>query len=417
MKTNYSVSVFMRYDKISKKKQDAPVVVQIYRDGERTQKTVFRIKPEYWDEEKQQVRKSHSNSTEKNFQIKKAITDCEELAFNTVRTNAEFGINQIRNNIHEKTSSDFFEFVDFQLEQLQEDGNLSLYYKDRAIMKKLEVYLGKRKLPINKFTSGLIIKYEKYLSTDKGNCHNTIITNMKRLAKYLKLAYRKHKLNMSLFPFLEYEMKADETKRCKLTSAELSRIIDLKSKYTPGNKLYDARQIFIFESLTGIRIGDILKLKWRNYNRRRLDFVTTKTNTPQNLKLGDSAMDIIRIRINSNKKKNKGKLNPNDYIFNILNVDVDKASEKDIVDAVKSATALINKRLKEIAVDAQIKKNLSTHVGRHSFATLLISSGVDIYTVSKLLGHTNVKTTQIYADVEQTIQDNAMDNFNKYITK
>lgn len=183
------------------------------------------------------------------------------------------------------------------------------------------------------------------------------------------------------------------------------------------DKRYDVRQIFLFESLTGIRIGDILKLKWRIYRRRRLDFVTTKTDTPINLKLGDSVMEIIRVRIRRNKNKNNGELNPNDYIFNILNVDIDKASEKSIVDSVKAATALINKYLKLIAVDAKIKKNLSTHVGRHSFATLLISSGVDIYTVSKLLGHTNVKTTQIYADVEQVIQDQAMDVFDKYITQ
>lgn len=187
--------------------------------------------------------------------------------------------------------------------------------------------------------------------------------------------------------------------------------------YMEDDKRYEVRQIFLFESLTGIRIGDILKLKWRNYRRRRLDFVTTKTDTPINLKLGDSVMEIIRVRIRRNKNKNNGELNPNDYIFNILNVDIDKASEKSIVDSVKAATALINKYLKLIAVDAKIKKNLSTHVGRQSFATLLISSGVDIYTVSKLLGHTNVKTTQIYADVEQVIQDQAMDVFDKYITQ
>lgn len=415
MKSNYSVSVFMRRDRFSEKKNDAPIVVQVYRDGERTQKTVFRIKLEYWDEEKQQVRKSHPNSTEKNLQIKKAITDCEELAFNTVRANAEFGVNQIRNNIHEKTFSDFFELVDFQLEKLEKNGSISLYYKDKAIMKKFEVFLKGRKLPINKFTSGLIIKYEKYLSTEKGNCHNTIITNMKRLAKYLRAAYKKHKLNMNLFPFADYEMIPDKTKRCKLTTIELSRIMNLS--YEEDDKRYDAREIFLFESLTGIRIGDILKLKWRNYRRHRLDFVTTKTNTSINLKLGDSVMEIIRIRIKRNKNKNNGELNPNDYIFNILNIDIDKASEKSIVDSVKAATALINKYLKLIAVDAKIKKNLSTHVARHSFATLLISSGVDVYTVSKLLGHTNVKTTQIYADVEQIIQDEAMDIFNNYITQ
>lgn len=216
MKSNYSVSVFMRCDKFSEKKNDAPIVLQVYRDGEKTQKTIFRIKPEYWDEEKQQVRKSHPNSTEKNLQIKKAITDCEEMAFNTVRTNAEFGVNQIRNSIHEKASSDFFKFVDFQLDKLEENGSISLYYKDKAIMKKFEVFLKGRKLPINKFTSGLIEKYRIYLSTEKGNCHNTIITNMKRLAKYLRAAYKKHKLNMSLFPFNDYELISEKLKDVNL---------------------------------------------------------------------------------------------------------------------------------------------------------------------------------------------------------
>lgn len=240
-------------------------------------------------------------------------------------------------------------------------------------MKKFEVFLKVRKLPVNKFTSGLVLKYEKYLSTEKGNCHNTIITNMKRLAKYLRATYKKHKLNMSLFPFQDYKMIPDKTKRCKLTSYELSRIMDLR--YSIEDKRYDARQIFLIESLTGIRIGDILRLKWRNFRRNRFNFVTTKTNTTINLRLGDSAMEIIQIRIKRNKRKNNGELNPNDYIFNILGVDIDKATEKSIVDAVKAATALINKNLKLIAVDAKIKKNLSTHVGRHKeiFYLLLIS--------------------------------------------
>ncbi|MDR2953821.1 MAG: site-specific integrase [Prevotella sp.] len=405
----------MRYEKISKKKQDAPVVVQIYRDGEKTQKTIFRIKPEYWDEEKQQVRKSHPNSTEKNLQIKKAIIDCEELAFNTVRVNAESGVNQIRNNIHQKASSDFFEFVDFQLEELENKGSISLYFKDKAIMKKFEIFLGKRKLPINKFNSGLINRYEKYLLTEIGNCRNTVTSNMKRLSKYLRLIYKKYRLDITQFPFQDYKMITEKTERCYLSLKELSQIIELE--YTPNNERYDAREIFLFESLTGTRIGDILKLKWRNYNRRRLSYIMDKTDLPMNIKLGGLALDIVNRRLRKNRKKNKGKVNSNDYIFNVLPVDIDIASNKEIHRVVKLVTAKINSDLKDIATEANINKNISTHVGRHSFATQLISAGVDIYTVSKLLGHTDVKTTMIYAKVEQTRIDNAMDNFNKYITK
>ncbi|WP_304487068.1 tyrosine-type recombinase/integrase [Dysgonomonas sp. ZJ709] len=143
--------------------------------------------------------------------------------------------------------------------------------------------------------------------------------------------------------------------------------------------------------------------------------MTRKCGIEMNLKLGGIAMEIIEKRRRRNRNKNNGEINLNDYIFNILDVDLDKATKRQIHNAISSATAIINKRLKEIAIKAQIKKNLSTHVSRHSFATLLISSGEDIYTVSKLLGHTNVKTTQIYAKVEQAKMDEARDNFNKYM--
>ncbi|WP_165043601.1 site-specific integrase [Dysgonomonas sp. ZJ709] len=261
MKTNYSVTVFMRLDKISKKKKDAPVVIQIYRDGQKTQKRVFRIKPEYWDEENCVVKKSHPNSMEKNYQLKQAVAECEELTFSIIKANNEFGINQIRNNIHQRTSLDFFEYANSYLEKLEKDGNISLYKKDKAIMNKFKIFFEKDCLPINKFSSGLIVKYEQYLLTEKGNCRNTVTTNMKRLSKYVRDIYKNYKLDMSQFPFNDYEMTTEKTQRCPLTAKEISRIANLK--LTPINKLCDAREIFLMESYTGIRIGDILTLKWK----------------------------------------------------------------------------------------------------------------------------------------------------------
>ena len=76
-----------------------------------------------------------------------------------------------------------------------------------------------------------------------------------------------------------------------------------------------------------------------------------------------------------------------------------KGSDKDLVFGKLPDNSYIDKLLKIWAKDAGITKNLTFHVGRHTFATLSITYGAELYTVSKLLGHADIKTTQIYADV------------------
>ena len=75
----------------------------------------------------------------------------------------------------------------------------------------------------------------------------------------------------------------------------------------------------------------------------------------------------------------------------------------------KNATYISNK-LRAWATEAKVNKNLHFHVSRHSFATLALSSGADLYTVSKLLGHRNVTTTQVYATVLDQGRKKAVDS-------
>ena len=93
-------------------------------------------------------------------------------------------------------------------------------------------------------------------------------------------------------------------------------------------------------------------------------------------------------------------------------MDVDNVSAQDALNAISSATAIINKRLKRIAVKAGIKKNLSTHVGRHSFATMLISGNINLAVIKELLGHSDVKITQVYAKATPKKKEEAIEILN-----
>jgi integrase len=133
---------------------------------------------------------------------------------------------------------------------------------------------------------------------------------------------------------------------------------------------------FLFACYTGLRISDMKRLEWRNIQGKRLEIIQKKTEEPLYLPLADMAMEILKAARGSTLPF------PTARIFQGLPSEIS-----------------INRALKLMAKKAGIGKDISFHTGRHTFATLSLTMGMDIYTVSKLIGHTDIKNTQIYAKV------------------
>lgn len=164
--------------------------------------------------------------------------------------------------------------------------------------------------------------------------------------------------------------RANESTRTYLTMEEVKRLIDTPCKSERVKKL------FLFSCFTGLRIGDIKRIRREDIVKvsegiYQIEIIQEKTGRAISVPLTDNAMMWIK----DEKKDRRGKVFPltmNQYTYNLLD---------------------------EWAKTAGITKKVTFHVGRHTYATLLLHYGADVYTVSKLLGHTNVKTTQIYAKV------------------
>ena len=101
-----------------------------------------------------------------------------------------------------------------------------------------------------------------------------------------------------------------------------------------------------------------------------------------------------------------------DFVFPLLKNSIDYSDATTLFKAISSNTAHANKNLKLIANKAEISKSISFHSSRHSFATRALRKGIRIEYVSKLLGHSSIKTTQIYTKIINSELDNAMDIFN-----
>lgn len=131
----------------------------------------------------------------------------------------------------------------------------------------------------------------------------------------------------------------------------------------------------LFSALTGLRHSDIQKLRWKEISIEdgsvKLHFTQKKTKGVEYMPISQQAFQLC----------GEPRL-PEHFVF------------EDLTDP-----SWISRPLKKWVESANIKKNITFHCFRHTFATLQLSNGTDIYTISKMLGHTNVKTTQIYAKV------------------
>ncbi len=176
------------------------------------------------------------------------------------------------------------------------------------------------------------------------------------------------------------KIKKPESKREYLTIDEIRSMI---ATDCPNGLV---KRAYLFSCFTGLRISDVRNLKWGDiYHENGQAFVSVvmkKTTKPLYIPLSGQALKWM---------PEKGESTSDDYVFgNLVNY------------------GNVNENLKKWAEAAGIRKHISYHTSRHSFATMMLTLGADLYTVSKLLGHSSVKHTQIYARIIDRKKDEAV---------
>jgi integrase/recombinase XerD len=143
------------------------------------------------------------------------------------------------------------------------------------------------------------------------------------------------------------------------------------------------KRLSVFLPDRGLRWSDINKLDWSEVSLfdgvHRITFNQKKTGNLQYLDIPPQAYSLI-----------------------------DGREKKGLVFECLKYSAYFNTELLRWSMAAGITKHVTFHAGRHTFAVSLLSNGVDIYTVSRLLGHTEVKTTQVYANIIDSVKTDAM---------
>lgn len=401
----YSITPMLRKDRVNKKTGEYPIVIRTTIDRRHDYCTIDKIKQEDWNAEKFEVRKSHANYAVLNTRITTEKAKFQRIA-NEIELyyEGEDKIQEFRRRAKKKThSGDFFEFVQEFNEDLYVQRPYSTYKRYVSVINKFKAFYNKDILPVGSFKIELIRKFESHLIKELRNTQSTITSNMKVLAFYLRQFYIKHEIDLVKFPFIHYDMKETAFKPTFLEIHEIQDIINIP--LTPINSLRDIRIVFLFECYTGIRIGDILRLKWENLNihTKTLNYITKKTGRETTHPLNDLAFEILDKKLRKHKNI-YGVVQKDKYIFNFLKKDITNLGKEESLNAISSATATINRGLKKIAKKANIDKNLSTHVGRHTYATMLVSLGGNTHYVKNLMGHSSIKMTERYVSIVDETQ-------------
>ena len=206
--------------------------------------------------------------------------------------------------------------------------------------------------------------------------NNTVMKHIERLRKMIKMAIRYEWLEKD--PFIAFKQKFHRFERGFLSEEELKII---EEKEFSIARLQHVKDLFIFSCYTGLSYIDLIQLSPENIqigiDKKYWLFTSReKTNNPVRIPILPVAMDII----------SKYKTDPKALVYNRLFPNI--SNQK------------LNSYLKEIADLCGINKNLTFHLARHTFATTVtLTNGVPIESVSKMLGHSKISTTQIYAKV------------------
>lgn len=288
---------------------------------------------------------------------------------------------------------DAFKSFETTIAELKEQERTGTAISYQNALDSLKAFHEKESIKFNQITPKWLNKYEAWMIS-KGRSETTVGIYLRALRAIMNKAIEDGTLDRELYPFgkRRYMIPAGRNPKKALTALELKKLMDEPT--LNGTIEEKARDMFLFSFLcNGANMKDVFSLKWKNVTSDAIYFVREKTK-----RTSKANRQIIEVPITPpigrilDKWANKDRKD-DEYLFSFI--DGNESSEKRLV-RIKGHISNINKALKNIAERANISKNISTVVARHTFATILKNTGAPVQFISESLGHANTATTQNY---------------------
>jgi integrase len=386
MKTPFSLLFYLKKPKVYQS-GPVPVYLRITVEGKRAETTSGReCDPIQWNSISGRVKGNREQNRTLNSYLDNLKSQVYEAHRNLMQSGEEITAEVLKNHLvgkpaHARMLVAIFEEHNSKMKALvnNEYASGTMLRYETSLRHTINFMEWKYKLSdidIKKIDHAFIKEYEFYLRTERKCSNNTTVKYLRNFQKIVKICLDNKWLVNS--PFLNFKTKIKIIDRVFLNAEELQ---DMADKVYATDRLNQVRDVFLFCCFTGLAYADVFKLKrseivigvdgemWISTKRQ-------KTSTATRVPLLPSALALI------DKYKDHPQCNRTGRVLPVL------TNQK------------MNAYLKEVADLCGISKLLTFHIARHTFATTVtLSNGVSIESVSKMLGHNNIRTTQHYAKI------------------
>jgi integrase/recombinase XerD len=398
-----SVKVVLR--KRANKDGTYPLALRITKD----RKTSFvhlgyHLNPKDWEAKEQRVRKSHPNSTRLNNFIatKLATASNTSLEIESVRENATAQI--IKHRIKPSAGASFFLQAQSYLDILKKTGSYASYMTEKSRCNKFRAFLNGKDIGFSEISAALLEEFVAHLKSERSVSERTAMNYLLVIRTIYNRAIEDGIADRKNYPFGKGRISIRFPSSTKVGSDE-DDVRKLETVVLTNPRYDHVRNLWLFSYyFAGMRISDVLRLRWSDFRGGRLHYSMGKNNKPGSLKIPDKALAIL-------KKYQSTKTSPHDLVFPELKglPSLDNAFE--VKRKISFAVTRLDKIMRErVAPAAGIKAKMSMHIARHTFATFA-GDKIPVQMLQKLYRHSDIKTTIGYqANFINKDVDDALDS-------
>lgn len=402
MNTNIVVSLDTRR---AKKDKTYPLVLRLGHNERTTSIPIgISLLEKDWDVNTRLVRKSYEGTSSvsriNNF-IQKKKSDAMDIILK-LHENGQLkslSLQTLRDQIaNENSNQSFFVFAEQQIMELIKANRIGTARSYKGLVSVLMTFHQGKGLLFQQITYAFLIKLETW-HKNKGNQANGLAVYMRTIRAIYNKAIKEGLVEKDAYPFTDYKIKTTPTEKRALEWELLKKIIELE--LPQDHVCFNARNYFLASYIMyGMNFTDMAFLKKNDIQNGRILYRRKKTSKLYDIRITDHLNSILSYYLD--------KENTSPYIFSIIHRSTAVHQERDIMWARKR----YNKKLKILADLCGIDKNLTSYVSRHSFATQAMLKQVPLNAISAMLGHSSLKTTEIYL---KSLPSNILDDYNSLL--
>ena len=343
------------------------------------------IKPKQWDSTNHKVKKNHPNSARLNNLLSSKYAEANDKLIELQTQKNDVSSRAIKTGLSSAKQATFSKQANIYLDNLKKQGKFNRISADKPRIKHFQEFLTGSDITFPEINVSLLKQFKAYLKGTRNVSERTIVNHLVVIRTIFNQAIASNIVDRKYYPFGKGKIiiKFPDSLKIGLTESELKTIegLDLME----GSTIDHARNLWLFSFyLAGMRVSDVLRLKWSDFQNDRLYYAMGKNDKGGSLKVPEKALLLLR--------QYRRRINKHNLVFRDLATLSDLNDQYNVQRRINQRVKKLNESLKKVAEDAGIEKKLTMHIARYTFGNIS-GEKIPIQMLQKLYRHSSITTT------------------------